>query len=213
MFCSFKQMIYLCEPKIRIFSIMSSQKNLYQTILGSKRTVFTTQSLMMLTGCDDSQKLTKSLHYYANEGKIRNLRKGIYTKLEYDEQEVACSLFRPSYISLEYVLGRSGVIFQWDDTITCVSYLSRQIEIDNHTYQFRKINPELWIGMEGIEQRDNVAIASPEKAFLDMVYLSVGNCYFDNLSPLSIAKIRKLLPLYCSAKLSERVADLLNIKI
>ena len=191
---------------------MSSRRNLLEAILSSRRTVFTMQSLSMLSECADSQKLAKSLHYYASEGKIRNLRKGIYTKLEYDEQEMACSLFRPSYISLEYVLGRSGVLFQWDETVTCVSYLSRQIEVDNRAYQFRKINPELWIGMEGIEQRDNVAIASPEKAFLDMVYLSGGNCFFDNLGPLSIAKTRQLLPLYRSDKLNERVAELLKLK-
>ena len=71
---------------------------------------------------------------------------------------MACSLFRPSYISLEYVLGRAGVVFQWDETMSCVSYLSRQVEIADKQYLFRKINPELWIGMEGIDQRDNVAI-------------------------------------------------------
>ena len=187
--------------------------NLLQAILTSQRTVFNVQSLMMLTGCDDSLKLTKSLHYYVNDGKILNPRRGIYTKLKYNEQEMACSLFRPSYISLEYVLGQAGVVFQWDETLSCVSYLSRQVEIAGRQYLFRKINPELWIGMEGIEQRDNVAIASAERAFLDMLYLSAGNCYFDNLRPLSIAKIRELLPLYRSSKLNERVAGLLNIKL
>ena len=86
--------------------------------MGSPRTVFTLQSLMMLTECNDSKKLTKSLHYYTKGGKILNPRKGVYAKLKYDEQEMACSLFRPSYISLEYVLGRAGVVFQWDDTVT-----------------------------------------------------------------------------------------------
>lgn len=192
---------------------MSSRINLLQTILSSPRTVFNVQSLMLLTGSDDSQKLTKSLHYYVNGGKILNPRRGIYTKLKYNEQEIACSLFRPSYISLEYVLGKEGVVFQWDETISCVSYLSRQVEIADKQYLFRKINPELWIGMEGIEQRDNVAIASAERAFLDMVYLSAGNCYFDNLRPISITRIRELLPLYRSEKLNERVAKLLNIKL
>lgn len=192
---------------------MSSRTNLLQTILNSPRTVFNVQSLLMLTGSGDSQKLTKSLHYYVNDGKILNPRRGIYAKLKYNEQEMACSLFRPSYISLEYVLGKAGVVFQWDETISCVSYLSRQVEIADKQYLFRKINPELWIGMEGIEQLDNVAIASVERAFLDMVYLSAGNCYFDNLRPISITRIRKLLPLYRSQKLNERVAGLLNFNI
>lgn len=192
---------------------MGSQINVLQSILESGRTVFTVQSLMMMTNCDDSVRLTKSLHYYVKAGKIRNPRRGIYTKQEYDELEMACSVFRPSYVSLEYVLQRAGVVFQWDDTVTSVSYLSRMTEVDGKQYQYRKIAPELWIGLEGIEQKNNVAIATAERAFLDMLYLSAGNCYFDNLRRLSIKRVRELLPMYRSKILSERAGDLLNIKL
>lgn len=191
---------------------MGSQKNVLEVILNSTRSVFNVQSLRMLTECEDSQKLTKSLHYYVKEGKIRNPRRGIYTKATYNEREMACSLFRPAYISLEYVLQRAGVVFQYDDTITCVSYLNRIAEVDEKIYQFRIINPELWIGMEGIDQNDNILIATPERAFLDMVYLSAGNCYFDNLHPLNKTKVKQLLPLYQSKVLTERVTELLNKK-
>ena len=191
---------------------MSSQKNILEVILNSSRSVFNIQSLRIMTECKNSQKLTQSLHYYVKEGKICNPRRGIYTKATYNEQEMACSLFRPAYISLEYVLQRAGVVFQYDDTITCVSYLNRIVEIDDKTYQFRIINPELWIGMEGIRQDDNILIATPERAFLDMVYLSAGNCYFDNLHPLNKTKVKQLFPLYQSKVLTERVIKLLNLK-
>ena len=191
---------------------MSLQKNVLEVILSSPRTVFNVQSLRMLTECEDSQKLTKSLHYYVKEGKIRNPRRGIYTKATFDEKEMACSLFRPAYVSLEYVLQRSGIAFQYDDTVTSVSYLNRIVEIDDKAYQFRIINPELWIGMDGIEQQDNILIATPERAFLDMIYLSAGNCYFDNLHPLNKIKVKQLLPFYQSKVLTERVTKLLNQK-
>ena len=191
---------------------MSSQKNVLETILSSSRSVFNVQSLMMLTESEDSQKLTKSLHYYVKEGKIRNPRRGIYTKVTYDEREMACNLFRPAYISLEYVLQRAGVVFQYDAAVTCISYLNRIVEIDDRAYQFRIINPERWIGMEGLEQHDNILIATPERAFLDMVYLSAGNCYFDNLHPLNKTKVRQLLPLYQSKVLAERTSELLNLQ-
>ena len=122
---------------------MSLQKNVLEEILSSTRTVFNVQSLRMLTECEDSQKLTKSLHYYVKGGKLRNPRRGIYTKATYDEKEMACSLFRPAYVSLEYVLQRSGIVFQYDDAVTCVSYLNRIVEIDDRAYLFRIINPEL----------------------------------------------------------------------
>lgn len=191
---------------------MSLQNNVLEIILSSPRSVFNVQTLRMLSECEDSQKLTKSLNYYVKAGKIRNPRRGIYTKATYDEREMACSLFRPAYVSLEYVLQRAGVVFQYDDAITCVSYLNRIVEIDDKTYQFRIINPELWIGMEGIELQENILIATPERAFLDMVYLSAGNCYFDNLHPLNKTKIKKLLPLYKSKVLIDRVTELLNLK-
>ncbi len=191
---------------------MSSQNNVLEAILKSPRSVFTVQSVRMLTNSEGSG-LTKSLNYYVKTGEIRNPRKGIYVKPNYDPEELACSLFRPSYISLEYVLQRSGVIFQYDETVTCVSYLNRQVSVDGRNYRFRIIAPGKWIGLEGIDRKDNICIATAERAFLDMVYLSSGNCYFDNLRPLDRRKVKELLPLYGSRILSQRVSEILNIKL
>lgn len=71
-----------------IFCIMSSRNNILEIILKNHRTVFNTQSLMMLSGCDSAQKLSRSLHYYVETGKIRNPRRGIYTKDKYDETTI-----------------------------------------------------------------------------------------------------------------------------
>ena len=46
---------------------MSSQINLMQMILNSSRTVFTIQSLMMMSGLSDSQKITKSIKRRENQ--------------------------------------------------------------------------------------------------------------------------------------------------
>ena len=141
---------------------------------------------------------------------LLNPRRGIYAKPQYNEQEMACALLKPSYISMEYVLARAGVTFQYSDEITCVSYQGRTIEIDGKSYVFRQINPMIWANMQGIEQRDNIAVATPERAFLDMMYLSSGQCYFDNLHPLNKKKVQQLLPLYNSPALTKRVEALLN---
>jgi hypothetical protein len=82
--------------------------------------------------------------------------------------------------------------------------------VDGKSYVFRKINPMIWANMQGIEQRDNIAVATPERAFLDMVYLSVGQCYFDNILPLNKNLIRQILPVYNSPTLTKRVEALLN---
>lgn len=184
--------------------------DIINTILSSSRTLFTTQWLAMMDSSRTRESLNNSLRYYARTGVIRSPRNGIYTKSAYNEQEMACALLKPSYISMEYVLARAGVTFQYSDEITCISYQTRTIEVDGRAYSFRKINPMIWANMQGIEQRDNIAIASPERAFLDMMYLSSGQCYFDNLHPMNKKKVQQLLPLYNSPTLTKRVEALLN---
>ena len=179
-------------------------------ILSSSRTVFTSQWLALTDRTRDRKSLSRSLMYYAQKGMLINPRKGIYAKTKYNEQEMACSLFSPSYISLEYVLARAGVTFQYSSEITCISYQNRTIDVDGRSYVFRKINPMIWANMLGIEQRDNIAIATPERAFLDMVYLSAGQCYFDNLHPLNRDLIQEILPTYNSKVLTKRVEALLK---
>ncbi|MBO7368474.1 MAG: hypothetical protein J6U24_07770, partial [Paludibacteraceae bacterium] len=89
-------------------------------------------NIQTLSGFDrpNVKDLSKSLNYYVKNGLLLNPRKGIYAKKNYNKEELACSVFRPSYISLEYVLGRAGVTYQYSEEITSVSYLSRTIEID-----------------------------------------------------------------------------------
>jgi len=184
--------------------------DIINTILSSSRTVFTTQWLAMMDSTRTRESLNNSLRYYARTGVLHSPRNGIYTKPTYNEQEMACALLKPSYISMEYVLARAGVTFQYSDEITCISYQTRTIEVDGRAYSFRKINPMIWTNMQGIEQRDNIAIATQERAFLDMMYLSSGQCYFDNLHPLNKKKVQQLLPLYNSPTLTKRVEALLS---
>ncbi len=184
--------------------------DILSTILSSPRTVFTANWLALQDTARDRESLSRSLRYYARTGALRSPRGGIYTKQTYNEEEMACALLKPSYISLEYVLARAGVTFQYSTDITCISYQTRTIEVDDRNYVFRKINPMFWANMLGIEQRDNIAIATPERAFLDMMYLSAGQCYFDNLRPLNKTLIRQILPVYNSPTLTKRVEALLK---
>lgn len=189
---------------------MSLQNNILKLILKSDKTVFTMQTLVMLSGESDGNRLAGRLHYYAKQGEIRNPRRGIYTKLSYDEKEMACAVFSPAYLSMEYVLQRAGITFQYDDTITAISYLNRTIEIDANIYSFRQINPRLWCTFDGIKLENGYAIATPERAFLDTLYLSAGNCHFDNLHILNKKIVSQLLPNYQSKALTERTLTLLK---
>ena len=85
--------------------------------------------------------------------------------------------------------------------------MSRSVNIEDYTYSYRKIKGEIFIVTQGINQIGNVNIATPERAFLDMLYLN-ATYYFDNLNPLDKNLITKLLPIYNSKTLTARVEKL-----
>lgn len=180
------------------------------SLYNDTRSVFKLNDIAMLTGETNFVSLNKKLNYYVHSGKLLNLRKGIYSKLNYDLEELACRIFLPSYVSLEYVLQKSGIIFQYSSEISSVSYLSRSVTINDKDFTFRKIKNSILMNTSGIVQSMNaVNIATPERAFLDMLYLN-SNYTFDNVHVLNKELIFKLLPIYNSKKLSDRTIKTLN---
>jgi len=184
---------------------MKKSDNFIFVLYSNPRTVFKFIDIAMLIGDINSNSLKMKLNYYVKTGRLLNPRKGIYCKLNYNKEELACCVFLPAYISLGYVLQKAGVVFQFDRKISVVSYLSREIETDFQIYTFRKIKNELLASPQGIDQmQQGYAIATVERAFLDSLYLN-GEIYFDNLSPINRDKVEQLLPLYNSKILVKRV--------
>lgn len=188
----------------------SQNTNIVFRIYNDKRTVFTLPDIAMLVGENNFNSLNQKLNYYVKTGKLLRPRKGIYVKSNYNLLELACVLYTPCYISLEYVLQKAGVIFQYDSRITAVSYLSRSIEIENNILQYRKIKNKILITTQGIQQINNVNIATQERAFLDMLYLN-GNYYFDNLGSLNKELVEQLLSIYQSKILEKRTNKILQL--
>ncbi len=184
--------------------------NTLLTVYKDSRTVFRLVDIAMLTGESNFMQINKKLNYYVQTGKLLNPRKGIYAKPGFNLEELGCIIYKPAYISLEYVLQQSGIVFQYDPGITVVSYLSRNIQVAGQTFRFRKIKGEILVNTDGIIRKENhVNIASPERAFLDLLYLS-SNYYFDNLNPVSVPAVKRLLPLYGEKTLSEKALKLLK---
>lgn len=190
-------------------SSQNRKNSVILSIYQNPGTVFRLKDIALITGEPDFQSLNKKLNYLVRTGKLLNPRKGIYTKPDYNREELACTVFTPCYISLEYVLQKGGILFQYDSRITTVSYLSRMIYIDNRTYLYRKIKGEILVHTAGIiRQKNQVNIACPERAFLDLLYLNKDH-YFDNLNPLNSEMVYKLLPIYSSNALTDRVKKIL----
>ncbi len=184
------------------------KKDIILEIYKDIRTVFRLNDIAMLVGDTDFVSLKKKLNYYVSKEKLGNPRKGIYTKPDYNLEELICVLYTPSYISLEYVLQQAGVIFQYDPHITAISYLSRTVEIESQICIYHKMKGEILVNILGVNQSiEGINIASPERAFLDSIYL-YKNYYVDNLHPLNKKIITRLLPVYGSQSLIKRVNQL-----
>lgn len=192
-----------------MLSSRNNENDLVFLIYKNERTVFRLKDIALISGESNFLSLNKKLNYLVKTGRLLNPRKGIYAKPDYDKEELACRIFIPSYISLEYVLLKSGIIFQYGTTITSVSYLSRGVEVDGQGYGYRKIKGEILVNTDGIIRRDDhVNIATPERAFLDTFYLT-PQYYFDNTNPLDMELVARLLPSYRSKALNQRVEKLL----
>ena len=165
-------------------------------LMRSKKTVFTFKGLVLLWGETNSDFVKKKIYRYIKLDKMNSIRKGIYSKdKNYDKYELATKIYTPSYISFETVLGAAGVTFQLYGQIFVASYQTKEIECDGQKYSFHKIKDEILTNQAGIESRENYSIASPERAFLDVIYI-YKDYHFDNLSPLNWAKVYEILPIY-----------------
>jgi hypothetical protein len=130
----------------------------------------------------------------------------LYAKdTNYNRYEVATKIFTPSYISFETVLRNAGLIFQYYTTIYGASYRSQTVMCDGQEYNFRTLKSSILTMTEGILIQDTYSLASPERAFLDMLYVHPGY-YFDNLRPLNWKKVYLILPLYRNQRLEHDIA-------
>ena len=173
------------------------------------RTVFSLREIALILGENRFDALKAKINYYVKNGVLKGLRRGVYAKPKYDPLELAMKVYRPAYISFETVLQKTGVIFQYSETLTVASYLSRVVTIDNTILSYRKLKSEVLLNSKGIEMKETYAIANKERAFLDLLYLDKDR-FFDNVAILDKTQIEKILPIYASASLEKRVRKVLS---
>lgn len=165
-------------------------------LLQSKNTVFTISELKYLFGIKDSTHLNQILQRMKKQEILQNLWYGIWTFQDYDKLELASKLRGNSYISLEYVLQKQGIIFQsYEKTITLVSNNTFRKVLDDLTFEYHKIKPSILTNPLGVQYTGKYLIATPERAVCDMVYL-YKNTVFDNLWGLDGELLRELSKIY-----------------
>ena len=174
-------------------------------IFKAKASVLTFKEISLASGGISASLLRRRLNYYVQNGELHPIRRGLYAKdKNYDRRELATKIFTPAYVSFETILVEAGVIFQYYSTIFVATYQTKDIVCDGQTYSFRKIKDVILTDTTGVENRGNYFAASPERAFLDLLYLN-KNYHVDNLGALDFDKILLILPIYNNKRMEKVV--------
>lgn len=179
------------------------KKGFLKAILLSNQTVFTFKELLLAWNVDQGTAKSR-ISYYLRTGDLHAIRRGIYAKdRNYNRFELATRIYTPAYISFETVLGSAGITFQYYNQIFVASYQSDELTADGQVIVFRRLKSTILLNSSGVEDRGAYAMATPERAFLDVVYLN-KEYHFDNLSPLNWERVKEMSTIYESNAVIER---------
>ena len=126
--------------------------------------------------------LPTHLYRWVKAGKLIRLKKGVYMSRRFFEAHRADADFAPavsmilipqSYVSLEYVLQRHGIVGEVTQALSAVTFKqTRVIENRMGVFAYRHIKPGLYQGFEIADYLGiPFAMASAAKALFDALYL------------------------------------------
>lgn len=179
--------------------------NLITKLYASPKTILTIKDVALIWNETNTANLLSKIKYYAKQGSLIRLTRGVFAKNnEYDVKELATSIYTPSYVSFETVLREAGIIFQHHEAIFIAGPYPITKKIGGHLITFRKLKNSILYNGLGVRQEKNYSIATPERAFLDTIYLS-PKFYFDNLHSINWEKCFELAKIYDNKQLIKRL--------
>jgi len=160
-------------------------------------------SALLLAGSTPQSQVRLQMSRWVAAGKLIQLRRGLYAlapawrKVEPHPFVVANALQRGSYVSLQSALAFHGVIPEHVARVTSVG--PRRPETVRNalgSFQFNHLNSRLSFGYTRIEvaARQFAFVARPEKALLDLVYLTAGGDSTGHLASLRLQNPEGISP-------------------
>lgn len=126
------------------------------------------------------ESLWVSLSRLVKQGRLVKLARGWYTAdiAAVNLEQFAPDLYPGSYLSFESVLAAQGILSQQPMAITCATRRQRKtVTVGGRDIIYRHLQPKMFWGYRRVGQ---VSEAEPEKALLDLAYLSLrGYAKFD----------------------------------
>ena len=150
---------------------------------------------VLLAGQDSPANIRRQIDRWVKSGKLIMLRRGIYRVVAPDVHgrlhpfAVANRLRKASYVSLQSALAYYGMIPEHAPTTTSIT-TSRPEELDtpDGRFVFRHVKTALFFGYveREIAPGQPAVIATPEKALLDLFYLTPGSDALPYLEELRV---------------------------
>lgn len=185
-------------------------------------------SSMLVAGGMDPSDLGRQLSRWVKSGKLIQLRRGFYTLPEKYRKApvhpfvVANALKRASYVSLQSALGHYGLIPEYVPSVTSVTTgRPGTYATTIGDFIYRHIKHELFAGYSVMDVGSGreAFVAKPEKALLDLLYLTPRSdtpAYLDelrlqNAGILNAGLLSELASVSGSRKLTRAVAGIMNI--
>jgi predicted transcriptional regulator of viral defense system len=166
-------------------------------------------SALLQAGDVDRANLQKQLSRWTAAKKIYQLRRGLYTLAEPYRQKdphpflIANRLLAPSYVSLQSALGYYDLIPETVPQILSITskLRSKAIETPFGAYRYHNIQSPLFSGFSLVQvtTEQSAYLARPEKALLDLIYLTkqghtpeyLDSLRLQNLDQLDMKWMRK----------------------
>ena len=141
-------------------------------------------SSFLMAGHKSASGVRRQLDRWVKSGRIFQLRRGVYAVSPPYRTDgphpflVANHLRKPSYVSLQSALSHYGMIPEFVPATTSVTTgRPEELQTPLGRFLFRHVKKSLFFGYAKTEisQGPPVFLASPEKALLDLLYLTPGS--------------------------------------
>lgn len=185
---------------------------------------------LLLAGDVDPKHIRRQLSRWTSAGKIYQLRRGLYAlappyqKVKPHPFTVANRMVPGSYVSCQSALGHYGLIPEYVPMVVSVcSSRPRTWDTPLGSFLFRHVRRKYLFGYRrmGLGEKQQALVAGPEKALLDLIYLTPGgdseaylrSLRLQNLAELDAGELEDIAKEFRKPKLSraaKQVASLLE---
>ena len=182
----------------------------FAKLLNTGKTVFSVNDIYQIFSHLNKFSLRNLISRMGKQWLLQNICNGIRALPKYNIYELANVIQKPSYISLETVLYKEGIIFQYyGNTIYSISTKTNDYLLGDKKYVYKTIQPEILWNPKGVVYKDWYAIATPERAMCDRLYLTPHH-YFDNLRNIDREKVEEIAEIYDNKRMLLDIKKLKN---